>query len=118
MSQHVPDNPYPDEKDTTVYAIGHGASVFLILCFALLVAVPVVMDHVQRFSDVDNGIAHAKRRALFYEVFSPPAFDPDTPSPADKRIVKHLRWLERGLDRTGYATTLRQEVQEQITQRF
>jgi hypothetical protein len=118
MSQHVPDNPYPDERETTVYHIGRGVSVLIILCFALLVVVPVAVDHVLRFSHSENGVAHAKRQAFFFEVLNPPAFDPETPRPEDKRIVHHLRWLERGLDRAGYATTLRQNVQEQITGQF
>src|SRR5688572_24356510 len=118
MSRHVPDNPYPDEKETTVYQIGRGASLLVILCFAVLVVVPVALDHFQRISHEADGSAYAKRRALFYEVFSPPAFDPDTPKPEEKRIVHHLRWLERGLDKTGYATALRQGVQEQITEQF
>ena len=117
-AQHVPDNPYPDEKETTVYQIGHSASILIILCFALLVLVPVAVDHVLRLSHSDNGVAHAKRQAFFFEVLNPPAFDPETPRPEDKRIVHHLRWLERGLDRAGYATTLRQNVQEQITEQF
>ena len=116
MSQHVPDNPYPDEKDTTVYEIGHGVSVLVIIIFALLVVVPMGLDHLRRSSHEENGAAHAKRRAFYYEVFSPPAFDPDTPKPENKKIVHHLRWLERGLDRTFYATALRQDVQERITE--
>ena len=116
MSQNIPDNPYPEEKETTDYKIGRFASFFYIACFAILVAVPVVSDHVLRASHEEGGAAFAKRRAFYYEVFNPPAFDPDTPKPEDKKIVHHLRWLERGLDKTGYATALRQDLQEKITQ--
>lgn len=116
--KHIPTNPYPDEKETTIYEIGHGVSVLVIACFALLVFVPVALDHLKRMSHQENGAAFAKRRAFLYEVFNPPAFDPDTPKPEDKRIVHHLRWLERGLDKTGYATAIRQGLQEQVTGLF
>lgn len=118
MSEHVPDNPYPDEKETTDYQIGRGASLVVIICFALLVLIPAAYDHIKRASHEENGSAFAKRRAFFYEVLNPPALDPDTPKPEDKRIVHHLRWLERGLDKTGYATALRQGMQEEVTAQF
>lgn len=118
MSQHVPDNPYPEEKETTDYQIGRGASLVVIFCFGLLVVLPGLYDHIQRASHEEGGAAFAKRRAFFYEVFNPPALDPDTPKPEDKKIVHHLRWLERGLDKTGYATALRQGTQEKVTEQF
>src|SRR5688572_13900018 len=99
MSRHVPDNPYPDEKETTVYEIGRGSSLLVIVCFAVLVFVPVALDHAQRYSHKgEDGTPHAKRRAFYYEVFNPPSFDPGAKTVDDKRIVHHLRWLERGLD--------------------
>ena len=118
MSRHVPANPYPDEKDTTVYEIGHGVSVIFIAVFMLLVLVPVVIDHFSRASHKENGAAFAKRRAFWFEALHPPLFDPETPAPADKRIVHHLRWLERGLDGTGYATAIRQRTQEWLSASF
>ena len=118
MSRHVPANPYPDEKDTTVYEIGHGVSVLFIGLFLLLILVPVVIDHFSRASHTENGAAFAKRRAFWFEALHPPLFDPETPAPADKRIVHHLRWLERGLDGTGYATAIRQRTQEWLSASF
>ncbi|HSI63453.1 MAG TPA: hypothetical protein VLE43_10050, partial [Candidatus Saccharimonadia bacterium] len=109
--QHVPDNPYPDEKETTVYAIGRGISLFVIVVFFALVLTPVVLDHLHRSSHEENGTAHAKRRAFWFEVFNPPSYDPNQSNPEKKNIVSHLRWLERGLDQAEYAKDLRQNTQ-------
>jgi hypothetical protein len=116
--RHVPDNPYPDERETTVYAIGRGFSMVIIVIFFALVLTPVVLDHLRRSSHEDKGVAHAQRRAFWYEVFSPPSYDPNQPNPEKKKIVSHLRWLERGLDQAGYAVAMRQNTQEWLITRF
>jgi hypothetical protein len=115
---HVPDNPYPDEKETTVYAIGRGISLFVIVVFFALVLTPVVLDHLSRSSHEENGTAYAKRRAFWFEVFSPPSYDPNQSNPEKKNIVSHLRWLERGLDQAQYAKDLRQNTQAFLTSNF
>lgn len=118
MSANVPDNPYPEEKETTVYAIGRGISLFVIVVFFLLVLVPVVMDHLTRGKGDASNAAQGDRRAFWYEVFSPPSFDPNQPDPKKKHIVSHLRWLERGLEKAPYAAAMRQNTQQWLTRTF
>lgn len=117
--RHVPDNPYPDERETTVYAIGRGFSMVIIVIFFALVLTPVVLDHLHRSSWAEGEDAWpGTRRAFWYEVFSPPSYDPNQPNPEKKRIVSHLRWLERGLDQAGYAAAMRQNTQEWLITQF
>ncbi|RBP44471.1 acetyltransferase AlgX (SGNH hydrolase-like protein) [Roseimicrobium gellanilyticum] len=116
--RHVPDNPYPEEKETTVYAINRGFCAVIIVIFFALVLTPVVLDHLRRSSHEENGAAYAKRRAFWYEVFSPPSFDPNQPNPEKKKIVSHLRWLERGLDQADYAVAMRQNTQQWLIDKF
>ncbi|MFZ4766384.1 MAG: alginate O-acetyltransferase AlgX-related protein, partial [Roseimicrobium sp.] len=118
MAQHVPANPYPEEKDTTVYAIGRGVSLLVIAAFFLLVSIPVVSDHLARAPGEENGVKTAQRRAFWFEAWQPPAFDPETPSANDKKLVHHLRWLERGLDKAVYATAIRQHSQQWLSSTF
>jgi hypothetical protein len=116
--RHVPDNPYHEERETTVYAIGRGFSMLIIVVFFALVLTPVVLDHLRRSSHEENGAPHAKRRAFWYEVFNPPSFDPNQPNPEKKKIVSHLRWLERGLDQADYAVAMRQNTQQWMITQF
>jgi hypothetical protein len=116
--RHVPDNPYHEEKETTVYAIGRGFSLIIIVVFFALVLTPVVLDHLRRSSHEENGAPYAKRRAFWYEVFNPPSFDPNQPNPEKKKIVSHLRWLERGLDQAEYAVAMRQNTQQWMITQF
>lgn len=117
--RHVPDNPYPDERETTVYAIGRGFSMVIIVIFFALVLTPVILDHLRRSSGTagDHGQTSA-RRPFWYEVFTPPAYDPDQADPKKKKIVSHLRWLERGLDQADYAVAMRQHTQQWLTTSF
>ncbi len=112
MAENVPDNPYPEEKETTVYAIGRGISLFVIVAFFLMVLVPVVLDHLTRRG------GDGQRRAFWYEVFSPPGYDPNQPDPAKKNIVSHLRWLEKGLESAPYAVAMRQGTQQWLTREY
>ncbi len=117
MATNIPDNPYPEEKETTVYAIGRGISLFVIVVFFLLVLIPVVLDHVNRRS-LEAGEGAPDRRAFWYEVFSPPSFDPNQPDPAKKSLVSHLRWLERGLEKAPYVVGMRQKTQRWLMANF
>ena len=117
-TQHVPDNPYPEEKETTEYAIGRGISLLVIIFFFLLILVPVIVDHIHRSRHEVNGAAYVQRRALWYEVFNPPSFDPGQHDPAKKRVVSHLRWLERGMEKATYAESIRQNTQQWISANF
>lgn len=115
---NVPDNPYPEEKDTTVYAIGRRGALIATVLFMVAIAVPGIVDHCLRpwFKDPATGSdLPTTARPLFPALFNftpPPAAEREKAGAHEESaIVRHLAEAAKGMDKAGYHVAIRQLTQ-------
>jgi hypothetical protein len=120
---NTPENPYPDERDTTVYAISRRGAVITTVLFMLAISIPGIVDHSTRpwFTDKATGQPLATdQRPLLPALFNfKPAAHDSGKSKSDvheeSAIVKHLSEAARGMDRAAYHVAIRQAAQAALT---
>ncbi len=95
---HVPDNPYPNERDLTLYEIKPRQALGLITAFTLLMVLPPLGWMAWQLS-TGKGSQLFLVRLLSW-------------TPARGPLLDHLRSSERSLDSAPYAKTLQQHTQE------
>ncbi len=93
-------HPYSEEVNPTVFAIGGGVSWLVATVFMLLMALPPLLEHIEKI-----------RHGLWSET---PAGRLLSWSPVQSPLLDHLHSVEKGMDRSGYCVALRQEVQEKL----
>ncbi|MBL9115731.1 MAG: hypothetical protein JNJ83_12050 [Verrucomicrobiaceae bacterium] len=98
---NVPNNPYPNERDLTVYSIASKQARNIIVVFGLLLAVPPLMWMLSQ-------MLQRQWTQLFpVKVLS------WTPKRGD--LMSHLHAMEKSLDTAPYAKTAQQQVQWLMT---
>jgi len=91
-------NPFAEEKDRTVFQIGHGVSVLFALAFMTMLAVPALWYH------VSQGLAGKWKET--------PAAKLISWRPSQGKLQTHIHAVEKGLDSSTYAVAMRQYAQE------
>ncbi|WP_166442784.1 alginate O-acetyltransferase AlgX-related protein [Phragmitibacter flavus] len=97
-------NPYAEERDHTVFEIGHGVAWVVAVVFMLLLSVPPLVEH------VDKGLKEKWAESPVGRLLGW--------KPKETTLLAHIRAVEGGLDAAGYSTWMRQTTQGWLTREF
>jgi len=89
-------NPYAEERDHSVYEIGHGVAWIFAIVFMGLLWVPGLWEHVHQ--TVKGKLADTPAGKMFHW----------TPG---ETLQQHLHGVEKRMDESGYCVALRQGIQ-------
>ena len=95
-------NPYAEERDTTVYEIGHGASWVFSVLFMLVLAVPPMVEHVFKLSQGRWNETPAGKLLSW--------------RPAQEPLMQRLHSVEKSMDEASYSTALRRHTQQWLAE--
>jgi len=98
-------NPYAEERDHTVFEIGHMVSWLIAILFFLILAIPPLFEHVFKISKGEW------KETPTGELLS---WNPG----GEKTLLEHIRWVEGDLDSASYSTEIRKTTQAWLSRQF